>query len=178
MASGGQAMADGGHANGGHAYVSHEDEFGEEHWSHWPIAVAAGADIACWGLLMGLPALFLGTGVLAAALVGWGRESLRGRSEVPVEALGEKWPFDRLENVTLGMWIFVFGEIAFFGTLFGAYVFLRMNSALTGFAWPEPGEVHDMFFGGFNTIILLTSGLTMVLALTCARRGSQVGLRA
>src|SRR5205807_915979 len=137
MANGGQAMADGGHANGSHAYVSHEDEFGEEHWSHWPIAVAAGAGIALWGLLMGLPALFLGTGVLAAALVGWGRESLRGRSEVPVEATGEKWPFDRLENLSLGMWIFVFGEIAFFGTLFGAFVFLRMNSPLTGFVWPR-----------------------------------------
>ena len=178
MANGGQAMADGGHANGSHAYVSHEDEFGEEHWSHWPIAVAAGAGIALWGLLMGLPALFLGTGVLAAALVGWGRESLRGRSEVPVEATGEKWPFDRLENLSLGMWIFVFGEIAFFGTLFGAFVFLRMNSPLTGFVWPRPGEVHNIFWGGFNTIVLLTSGLTMVFALTFARRGSYRGLQA
>src|SRR5438876_918240 len=177
-ANGGQAMADGGHANGGHAYVSHEDEFGEEHWSHWPIVVAAGAGIALWGLLMGLPALFLGTGVLAAALVGWGRESLRGRSEVPVEATGEKWPFDRLENLSLGMWIFVFGEIAFFGTLFGAFVFLRMNSPLTGFVWPRPGEVHNIFWGGFNTIVLLTSGLTMVFALTFARRGSYRGLQA
>jgi cytochrome c oxidase subunit I+III len=161
-------------ANGGHAHAGH----GEEHWSRWPIVVAIGAGVALWGLLMGLPALILGTAIFGAAVVGWGRESLRGRFGEAVEALGEKWPFDRLENVTLGMWIFVFGEIAFFGTLFGAYVFLRMNSALTGFAWPEPGEVHDMFFGGFNTIILLTSGLTMVLALTCARRGSQVGLRA
>src|SRR5438034_592220 len=177
-ANGGQAMADGGHANGGHAYVSHEDEFGEEHWSHWPIVVAAGAGMALWGLLMGLPALFLGTGVLAAALVGWGRESLRGRSEVPVEATGGKWPFDRLENLSLGMWIFVFGEIAFFGTLFGAFVFLRMNSPLTGFVWPRPGEVHNIFWGGFNTIVLLTSGLTMVFALTFARRGSYRGLQA
>src|SRR2546422_384035 len=178
MANGGQAMADGGHANGGHAYVSHEDEFGEEHWSHWPIVVAAGAGIALWGLLMGLPALFLGTGVLAAALVGWGRESLRGRAEVPVEATGEKWPFARLENLSLGMWLFVFGEIAFFGTLFGAFVFLRMNSPLTGFVWPRPGEVHNIFWGGFNTIVLLTSGLTMVFALTFARRGSYRGLQA
>src|SRR3989449_383631 len=178
MANGGQAMADGGQANGGHAYVTHEDEFGEEHWSHWPIVVAAGAGIALWGLLMGLPALVLGTGVLAAALVGWGRESLRGRAEVPVEATGEKWPFARLENLSLGMWLFVFGEIAFFGTLFGAFVFLRMNSPLTGFVWPRPGEVHNIFWGGFNTIVLLTSGLTMVFALTFARRGSYRGLQA
>ena len=70
------------------------------------------------------------------------------------------------------MWLFIFGEIAFFGTLFGAYVFLRMNSPLSGFAWPQPGSVHNIFWGGFNTIILLTSGLTMVFALMFARQGS------
>src|SRR5947209_8361149 len=43
------AMADGGHANG-----SYGAESGEEHWSRWPIVVAAGAGIALWGLLMGL----------------------------------------------------------------------------------------------------------------------------
>ena len=164
------ALADGGHANG-----SYGAEYGEEHWSRWPIVVAAGAGIALWGLLMGLPALLLGTGILTAAFVGWGHESLRGREVI--EAIGEKWPFDRLENVSLGMWIFIFGEIAFFGTLFGAYVFLRMNSPLTGFVWPRPGEVHNIFWGGFNTIILLTSGLTMVFALTFARRGSYRGLQ-
>jgi cytochrome c oxidase subunit I+III len=171
------AAANGGHAmaNGGHAYGGHGAGSGEEHWSRWPIVTAAGAGIALWGLLMGLPALFLGTAVLAVSFVGWGYESLRGRETI--EAIGEKWPFDRLENLTLGMWIFIFGEIAFFGTLFGAYVFLRMNSPLTGFVWPAPGEVHNIFWGGFNTIILLTSGLTMVFALTFARRGSYRGLQ-
>ena len=166
------AMADGGHADAGYGAGSHE-----EHWSHWPIVVAAGAGIALWGLLMSLPALFLGTGILAVAFIGWGRETLRGRFSEPIEAVGEKWPFARLENVSLGMWFFIFGEIAFFGTLFGAYVFLRMNSLLTGFVWPRPGEVHNIFFGGFNTIVLLTSGLTMVFALTFARRGSYRGLQ-
>src|SRR2546425_54532 len=173
----GPAMANGGHAmaNGGHAYGGHGAGSGEEHWSRWPIVTAAGAGIALWGLLMGLPALLLGTAILAISFVGWGYESLRGREVI--EAIGEKWPFDRLENLSLGMWIFIFGEIAFFGTLFGAYVFLRMNSPLTAFAWPAPGEVHNIFWGGFNTIILLTSGLTMVFALTFARRGSYRGLQ-
>src|SRR5207237_10095352 len=99
-------MANGGHKEA-HEATSYETEFGEEHWSHWPIVVAAGAGIALWGLLMGLPALFLGTGVLAAALVGGGRESLRGGSEVPVEATGETWPFDRLGTVSLGLSIVV-----------------------------------------------------------------------
>src|SRR5207247_10513967 len=102
-------------------------ELAEKHWSHWPTEVAAGAGIALWGLLMGLPALLLGTAILAVAFVGWGRETLHGRFSEPIEAIGEKWPFARLENLSLGMWIFVFGEIALFGTLFGAYLFLRMN---------------------------------------------------
>jgi len=160
-------------ANGGH----HEATHGEEHWSRWPIVVSIGAGIAFWGILMGLPALALGTLIFAAAIAGWGRENLRGRWGEAVEAVGEKWPFARLENLTLGMWIFIFGEIAFFGTLFGAYVFLRMNAPLTGFTWPDPSEVHNMFLGGFNTILLLTSGLTMVLSLTFARKGNQTGLQ-
>src|SRR5438309_98174 len=166
------AMADGGHADAGYGAGSHE-----EHWRHWPIVVAAGAGTALRGLLMSLPGLYLGTGIRAAAFIGWGRETLRGRFPAPIEAVGATWPFARLENVSLGMWIFIFGEIAFFGTLFGAYVFLRMNSPLTGFVWPRPGEVHNIFWGGFNTIILLTSGLTMVFALTFARRGSYRGLQ-
>jgi len=168
-------------ANGGHKEVheagSYEAESHVEHWSRWPIVVAAGAGIALWGVLMGLPALLFGTVVLAAAFTGWGRETLRGRFAEPIEAVGEKWPFERLENLPLGMWIFIFGEIAFFGTLFGAYAFLRMNSPLTDFVWPRPGEVHNIALGGFNTILLLTSGLTMVFALTFARRGSYVGLQ-
>ena len=52
-----------------------------------------------------------------------------------------------------------------------------MNSPLTDFVWPRPGEVHNIALGGFNTILLLTSGLTMVFALTFARRGSYVGLQ-
>src|SRR5437867_12714664 len=171
------AAANGGHAmaNGGHAYAGHGAESSEEHWSRWPIVTAAGAGIALWGVLMGLPALILGTVILAVSFVGWGYESLRGREAI--EAIGEKWPFDRLENLSLGMWLFIFGEIAFFGTLFGAFVFLRMNSPLSGFAWPQPGSVHNIFFGGFNTIILLTSGLTMVFALMFARQGSYRGLQ-
>jgi len=171
------AAANGGHAmaNGGHAYGGHGGESSEEHWSRWPVVTAAGAGIALWGVLMGVPALILGTVILAVSFVGWGYESLRGREAI--EAIGEKWPFDRLENLSLGMWLFIFGEIAFFGTLFGAFVFLRMNSPLSGFAWPQPGSVHNIFFGGFNTIILLTSGLTMVFALMFARQGSYRGLQ-
>src|SRR5438445_43749 len=179
MANGGKAMANGGTAmaNGGHAYAGHGAESAEEHWSRWPIVVAAGAGIRLWGLLMGLPALLLGTVILAIALIGWGRETLHGRFSEPIEAIGEKWPFARLENLSLGMWLFVFGEIAFFGTLFGWYLFLRLNSRLTGFVWPAPGDVHNIFLGGFNTILLLTSGLSMVFALLFARRGSYRGLQ-
>src|SRR6266480_502226 len=104
------AMANGGHKEV-HEAESYEAESHEEHWSRWPIVVAAGAGIALWGLLMGLPALLFGTVVLAAAFTGWGRETLRGRFAEAIEAVGEKWPFERLENLPLGMWIFIFGEI-------------------------------------------------------------------
>src|SRR2546429_8238714 len=126
---------------------------------------------------MGLPALLFGTVVLAAAFTGWGRETLRGRFAEAIEAVGEKWPFERLENLPLGMWIFIFGEIAFFGTLFGAYAFLRMNSPLTDFVWPRPGEVHNISLGGFNTILLLTSRPPMGFWPTLPPGGSFLGFQ-
>src|SRR2546425_13077007 len=52
------AAANGGHAmaNGGHAYAGPGAEAREGHWSRAPIVTPAGARIALWGGLMGLPA--------------------------------------------------------------------------------------------------------------------------
>ncbi|MFQ5885744.1 MAG: cbb3-type cytochrome c oxidase subunit I [Anaerolineae bacterium] len=161
--------------NGG---TVHEEEYGGEHLSPWPIIVSAGAGIALLGAALSLPLFVLGLVVFALSVIGWGWEDLREKFHVTVDAIGEKWPFDGVENSSLGMWFFVFGEITFFGSLIGGYVFLRANSTLTGFWWPPPGQVHDIFFGAFNTIILITSGLTMALALHSIRQGSQRGLRA
>jgi cytochrome c oxidase subunit 3 len=69
------------------------------------------------------------------------------------------------EAVTLGMWVFLATEVLFFGGLFLAYVVYR-HAYSAAFA---AGSAHtDLFYGTLNTAILLTSSLTMALAVHAA----------
>jgi len=76
------------------------------------------------------------------------------------------------ESSTLGMWIFLATEIMFFGGLFAAYTVYRT-------AYPaafEAASRHlDIVLGTLNTGVLLTSSLTMALAVRCAQVGKRHG---
>lgn len=69
----------------------------------------------------------------------------------------------------LGMWLFLFTEILLFGGLFLVYSVYRYVNA---------GEFHSAaaglstIIGTINTVILLTSSLTMALAITALQRGN------
>ncbi len=66
------------------------------------------------------------------------------------------------------MWIFLSSDIIVFGAVIASDLYLRINSPV---AWPLPGSIHDITLGLILTIILLTSGLTAVLALEAAKAG-------
>src|SRR4029453_1984146 len=71
----------------------------------------------------------------------------------------------------LGMWIFLVTEVMFFGGLFTAYVTYR---ALYPDAFAHASHHLDVHLGTFNTAVLITSSLTMALAVHSAgtaRRG-------
>lgn len=74
----------------------------------------------------------------------------------------------QVQSVTLGMWVFLVTEVMFFGGLFIAYVIYR-------FVYPEAyaaASHHlDIRLGAINTTILLTSSLTMALAVHGASKG-------
>lgn len=74
------------------------------------------------------------------------------------------------ESATLGMWVFLVTEILFFGGMFTAYLVYRT-------AYPAAfvaGSQHMEFWAGTaNTLILLTSSLTMVLAVHAAQTGER-----
>ena len=73
------------------------------------------------------------------------------------------------EAADFGMWIFLMTELMLFGGLFLGYVFYRtLYSA--GFA--EGSRQLDLSYGGPNTIILIVSSLTMVLAVRSAQLGA------
>ena len=65
------------------------------------------------------------------------------------------------ESASLGMWIFIATEILFFGALFFVYAHMRLAHA-DDFA--QASRHTDVLLGTLNTAILLTSSLTMVLA--------------
>src|SRR6266404_3705273 len=69
---------------------------------------------------------------------------------------------------TLGMWIFLVTEIMFFGGVFTAYVAYR--SAYAG-AFAHASNHLNLVLGTVNTAVLITSSLTMALAVHAAQLG-------
>jgi cytochrome c oxidase subunit III len=71
----------------------------------------------------------------------------------------------------LGMWIFLFTEIFFFGGLFLVYaVYKFMYSAEF-----HAASLHlDAVIGAVNSMILLTSSMTISIALTSAQKGNNI----
>ena len=70
-------------------------------------------------------------------------------------------PVQQKETATLGMWTFLATEVLFFGGLFMSYVTYR---SLYPAAFAEAGRHTIVLYGTVNTAILLTSSLTMALA--------------
>lgn len=63
-----------------------------------------------------------------------------------------------LYNAKVGIWLFLASEVMLFGALFSSYVLLRVGS---GF-WPH--GLLDIPIGTFNTWVLITSSVTVVLS--------------
>jgi cytochrome c oxidase subunit 3 len=78
------------------------------------------------------------------------------------------------DSAKTGMWLFLASEIMMFGALFvGALLFHTLHHG--GFA---EGAAHlDWRMGAINTFFLLTSGLTMGLAVVAAQAGQQAKVR-
>jgi len=73
-------------------------------------------------------------------------------------------------TATLGMWAFLLTEIMFFGGLFGGYTVYRLKFPL---AFAQGSHHLDIFWGGLNTAVLITSSLTMALAVNAAELGKR-----
>ena len=73
----------------------------------------------------------------------------------------------------LGMWVFLATEIMIFGALFTGYTVFRTRYAASF----EDGSRHlNLLIGGVNTVVLLTSSLTMALAVRAGHLGRQKAL--
>ena len=70
----------------------------------------------------------------------------------------EERPDTGLANGKLGIWLFLASEVMLFGALFSTYILLRVGAA----EWPH----HELNvpLGAINTVLLISSSVTMVMA--------------
>ena len=149
-------------------------EHHEQHLSSRPIALTIGVTLAMLGfslleLGVGWPVIFVGLVVIAWSLYGWARDDLWSKFHVPEEEGRELWPFSKIPKIKLGMWTFLAGEVVLFSGVLGSYLFIRADLP----RWPTPGTIHSIPIGLTNTLVLLTSSLSVVLAIQAIRAGNQ-----
>jgi heme/copper-type cytochrome/quinol oxidase subunit 3 len=69
-------------------------------------------------------------------------------------------PDTGLNNYKLGIWLFLASEVMLFGGLFSAYVLLRTGAV----EWPHGYDILNVPIGAGNTVVLIASSVTMVMA--------------
>jgi heme/copper-type cytochrome/quinol oxidase subunit 3 len=69
-------------------------------------------------------------------------------------------PDTGLTNGKLGIWLFLASEVMLFGSLFASYVMLRVGSS----SWPAGATYLNIPLAAINTVVLISSSITMVLA--------------
>ncbi len=72
----------------------------------------------------------------------------------------ENRPDTGLNNGKIGTWLFLASEVMLFGALFATYIILRTGAA----EWPKGAEILNVPLATLNTIVLITSSVTVVLA--------------
>ena len=89
-----------------------------------------------------------------------------GHAETPQLRIQFDTEAQQRECSTLGMWIFLITEVMFFGGMFAAYSIYRSR-------WPEVFAVAsssmNVYLGAANTVVLLCSSLTMVMAVRASQ---------
>ena len=69
-------------------------------------------------------------------------------------------PDTGLYNAKLGVWLFLASEVMLFGALFSSYVLLRVGAA----SWPHGYDLLNIPLATINTVVLITSSVTMVMS--------------
>jgi cytochrome c oxidase subunit 3 len=91
-------------------------------------------------------------------------------SSASVPSPAPRSPHKDYEGSKLGMWFFLFTEILLFGGLFILYSAYRARYPLE---FHSGGQHLNIVIGVANTVILLTSSLTIALSISAVRKGDR-----
>ncbi len=72
----------------------------------------------------------------------------------------EARPDTGLTNGKIGIWCFLASEVMLFGAFFASYIVLRVSSV----EWPHGSSILNVPMATANTVVLITSSVTMVMA--------------
>ena len=65
-----------------------------------------------------------------------------------------------LTNGKIGIWLFLASEVMLFGALFASYILIRTGAP----TWPRGDTILNVPLATLNTIVLISSSVTMVMA--------------
>lgn len=82
-------------------------------------------------------------------------------------------PDTGLTNVKLGIWLFLASEVMLFGGLFSTYILLRINAT----DWPVGSDILNVPIGTFNTVVLISSSVTMVMCYAALKLDNLAGYK-
>jgi len=168
-----------------------ENHYYVPHGAYWPLVGSIALATTTGGLAVhlnegssGLPIMFVGIGILIIMFFGWFGTVIR-ESEA-----GQYSPWED-KSFRLGMCWFIFSEVMFFAAFFGALFYSRILSVPWLLGEGAKGDAHDLLWSDYtevwptngpldmgvsdfhmgwwplpfiNTVILLTSGLTVTIA--------------
>lgn len=77
-----------------------------------------------------------------------------------IQHIEEPHPVTGVTNSKLGTWLFLASEVMLFGALFSTYIILRFGSE----GWPLGSTILNVRLATLNTMVLITSSVTMVMA--------------
>src|SRR3989441_5537659 len=85
----------------------------------------------------------------------------------------EARPDTGLFNAKVGIWLFLASEVMLFGALFSSYILLRVGADPA--TWPR--GLLNIPIGTFNTTVLITSSITVVMSWASLKLGNFANFR-
>jgi heme/copper-type cytochrome/quinol oxidase subunit 3 len=87
-------------------------------------------------------------------------EQHQDHTEEFIPYIVEPRPDTGLYNAKFGIWLFLASEVMLFGSLFSAYILLRVGS----FTWPVQSDLQNIPVGAINSVVLLSSSIFFIRA--------------